>query len=196
MRFLSSKCWIFLFVGSLLWSCSKDNDSGNGDDADKIVVIDGQAYSQVSTINITKGTDEQNWTSNSGGALYVDSTSNIGDSITLFMTATEGCFSAEQRSGTPMITQQESVLQFSYMLPETSFNDIREGNGFTCAGACRMEIFQGEELLLSEWIRESDEWAELQFFFRTKQTEEVKIRLVVGSKKGLWIDNLNLLQKL
>jgi hypothetical protein len=186
----------FVFLLFIQFGCGKDANTDNDSIDKEIVVIGGISYEVVSSISIEQISDSANWLTSTGGVLRVDTSITNTDSLALYLAATDGCFSAEQIQGTPQILKQECAIQFQYQLPITTFNDIRDGNGFTCAGACRMEIFQGEELLLSEWVRERDVWGNAEYFFRTKITDEVKIRFVVGSKKGFWIDDIKLLQKL
>lgn len=189
------KALLSCFIIVALIGCEKEGASSS-DSENEIVSVGGNNYKVLSETNVDLGDGSINWIGGSGGSMSVDSTSRIGDSTVLYMTAKEGCFTVNQKEGTSTLPQQQSAILFSYMLPTTTFSDVQAGRGYTCAGACRMEILQGNEIVLSEWVRERDFWTSAHFQFRTKSVEPIKIRFIVGTQNGFWIDDIFILEKL
>ncbi len=181
----------------LVVACDDKIDSNSVVNPENEIVIIGDApYELLKSVNFNEMADTALWSWTNNGNLTVDNTSKVGDSTVVYMEAEYDCFRAEIKQGVPIVLQQESAIEFSYLLPRTTFNDIRHGEGLVCSGACKLEIYQGNEILFSEWLSETSVWTNLQFLFRTKKTEEVKIKFILGTRKGFWIDNIKYFQKL
>jgi hypothetical protein len=187
---------VISFVLLLVGCDEKHKDDAASNTQNEIVLIDDVPYELLETINCNSVSDSGLWDWANNGNVQVDHSSSVGDSTVFVMDATDDCFLVEKKKGVAMVLQQESAIQLSYQLPKTTFEDYRHGRELVCSGACKMEIYQGDKVLFSTWISETSVWTDLQFYFRTKLTEEVKIRFILGTQKGFWVDNIKILQKL
>ncbi len=157
--------------------------------------FDGKNFLSTSIEKFEELVDTTEWNFNQGGTFEIDTVNTFNGNSSLKLISTDYCFNLEKTEGIPVSEEKVYVIHFNYRMPVTTFEELNNGFGWTCMGPYRIEIKQGQDVLLSEWCPEIDSWTEKYFYFRPLNNVPVKIEFLVGTKKGLWLDDLLILEE-
>ena len=178
---------VFALIAFLYQGCEKDNPVQD----DQITMeIDGKTFKSASISNFESLSDTSEWNLFPGGVLEIDDTNQFNGISSLKLVSTSSCFHLEKIEGVPVDKDKIYVIHFFYQEPVTTMEELNNGWNWTCMGPCRLELKQGSEVILSEWLAEINSWTEKYFYFQPKNNIPVKIDLLVGTQKGIWLDDL------
>jgi hypothetical protein len=193
MKYLKIISLVCLVVFAIQ-ACNKDNSDPVEEDR-ITMVIDGKNYKSTLVENFESHVDTSEWNLYPGGTLEIDTVNTFNGNSTLKLISTDNCFHLEKIEGIDVNKDKVYVIHFNYKLPITTIEELNNGFGWTCMGPYRIEIKQGQDILLSEWCAEIDSWTEKYFYFQPLNNVPVKIEFLVGTKKGLWLDDLLILEE-
>jgi hypothetical protein len=156
---------------SIISSCKKDSDDPSGSSTN---VIFSSKFDNQSDLDL--------WSQSSGGQAIIDSSAVKFTNVT-------NCFHFETKN---LIRVQSGK---SYELRLTGkVNESLEGDPMLCAGDFIIWVVQGNENVISQSFGNYPAWTQKAFSFEAKSSASVKIEFLVGTTRGAWIDNLELVE--
>jgi len=182
----------FIIIILSFQSCEKDNQQN----VDQVTMkFDGKTFKSASINNFEIISDTSKWNLYPGGVMTIDDNNQFNGNSSLKLVSTSSCFHVEKIEGVPVTKDKIYVIHFFYHEPVTTMEELNNGFMWTCMGPCRLELKQGNDVILSEWLAEIDDWAEKYFYFQPNNNIPVKIELLVGTRKGIWLDDLIVLEE-
>ena len=182
-------------VASLIYGCDKNNDTDKLKVGQITMVIDGKNYKSASIDNFESLSDTNDWNIYPGGELSIDTVNKLNGKSSIKLISSDQCFHVEKIEGIPVELNRNYVIHFHYKLPVTTLEELNNGLSWTCMGPFRLELKQGNEVILSEWLDEIDNWTEKYFYFQPINNVPVKLDLLIGTRKGVSLDDLITLEE-
>jgi hypothetical protein len=122
------------------------------------------------------------WTQSTGGLAIIDS------SAVKFTNITE-CFQFETMDLIPVQKGKSYEL-----IINGKANPPQNGDPALCAGNFIIYIVQGSTNLLEASFGNYTSWTQRSFSFEAATSASVKIKFLIGTTRGAWIDDLKLIQ--
>jgi hypothetical protein len=126
----------------------------------------------------------------SGGSLSINTINKFNGKASLKLITESQCFVIEKVKGVDVDKDKINVLYFHYKMEPMQIGDI----GY-CAGPFLIWLKQGNEDLLIDGVMGVNDWTEQYFYFQPKNNISVKIKLLIGTDRGVWLDDLILLEE-
>ena len=123
------------------------------------------------------------WSQSSGGQAVIDQN-------TAKLTATDGCFQFETIDLIPVETGKTYTLKFKGKVIAS-----QAGDPVFCAGDFLIYIMQGSTVLLSQSFGNYPDWVQKSFSFQATKPVPISIKFLIGTKRGVWIDDLSLTEQ-
>ena len=169
----TTHAFIVLSLVVLLFSCRKDHGIGENE------II----YSDYFNSNA----DLSGWTvSSSGMAEITDSTQTEG-SASLHMKAVSGCLSIEKNQGVAVESNTNYELKFDAQAIFSQTGDIA-----SCAGDYLIILSQRDDEIGYFDVYGITGWSTQYEYFTTVSSLPVKVKILIGTYHGAWIDNLTI----
>jgi hypothetical protein len=160
-----------LGIITVLSSCKKDSTE-NTSDSPKIIFSSG--FNSQSDLSF--------WTQSSGGQALIDST-------TVKFTNITECFRFETLNLLPVQKGKIYVLKF-----KGKVNPAISGDPVFCVGNFMIYIIQGSTQIISESFGNYTSWTQKSYSFEATSSASIKIRFLIGTTRGAWIDDLQLIE--
>jgi hypothetical protein len=173
----------FLFQG-----CEENKDQIN--EGQITMEIDGKNYKSTSIDNFDSLSDTADWNLYPGGSLSIDTSAKYNGASSLKLITETQCFVVERIKGVEVNKDKVYVIHFHYKMEPGQIGDI----GY-CAGEFLIQLKQGNEYVLDEVISGVNDWTEKYFYFQPINNVPVKIKLLIGTERGVWLDDLILLEE-
>jgi len=132
-----------------------------------------------STFN--NSSDLSYWTQSAGGVAFIDSNAVKLDSIT-------NCFQFETKNLIPVQAGKSYALNLTGKV-----NEAVQGDPMLCAGDFLIYIVQGNTNLLSTSFGNYPSWTQRAFSFTAITSASIKIKFLIGTTRGAWIDYISLI---
>ena len=174
---------IFLILSIILTSCKKDNEIVKDDFI--TIEIGGKKYKSVSIDDFNSLSDSSNWNIYPYGVFLIDTINKFNGEASVNLTADGGCFILEKIEGVPVDKEKIYFIHFYYKLLETQIGEVGH-----CFGDFMIWLKQGDETLLLDGCHGIESWTEKYFYFQPINNVPVKIKLLVGTEHGVWLDDL------
>jgi hypothetical protein len=172
---LTRKVLIFLFllIGSItvLSSCKKEAGDNTGN-SNQIIFS-----SKFETQN-----DLSAWSQSAGGQAIIDSSA-------VKFTNISGCFHFETVNLIPVRKGKSYELQL-----KGKVNESIQGDPALCSGDFIVWVVQGNTNVISQSFGNYPSWTQKSFSFEAASSTPVKIEFLIGTTRGAWIDNLELIE--
>lgn len=174
----------------LIYGCESKNDTTDQlNDGQITMEIDGKNFKSVSIDKFDNLSDTSNWNLYPGGKLSIDTVNKFnGESSIKLITETE-CFIVEGIKGVTVSKDKVYVIHFYYKMKPIQIGD----RGF-CVGPCMIRLKQGSEQIFMDGLSGVNDWTEKYFYFQPKNDIPVKVELLIGTDKGVWLDDLIVLE--
>ena len=165
---------LLLITGTitLFYSCNKDSKD-SASNSSKIIFI-----SQFENQN-----DLAAWTQSTGGEAVIDS------AAVKFTNVTE-CFLFETLNLLPVVKGKIYELKITGKV-----NPAQSGDPGLCAGNFLIYVVQGSSNIISESFGNYTSWTQKSFSFEAISSASVKIKFLIGTTRGAWIDSIELIEK-
>lgn len=169
--------YIKLFIAligiiTIICSCKKDTTETTGIPVN--IIFNSEFENQG---------DLADWTQSTGGQAVIDS------SAVKFTNITE-CFSFETLNLIPVTKGRIYELKLTGKV-----NPAISGDPALCAGNFIIYVMQNGKNLVSESFGNHTSWTQESFSFETATAESIKIKFLIGTIRGAWIDDLVLTAK-
>ncbi len=167
---MKNKDLLLLVFGiiTLLYACKKDSTGAP-------ITIFSTKFDNQADLNA--------WTQSVGGKAIIDANAVKFDSIT-------DCFRFETLN---LIPVQKGKI---YELKLTGkVNSSTSGDPGLCAGDFLIYVVQGSTNLISESFGQYASWTQKSYSFEATSSASIKIKFLIGTTRGAWIDNLELIEK-
>jgi hypothetical protein len=122
------------------------------------------------------------WTQSTGGQAIIDSAAVKFTNITQ-------CFQFETMDLIPVQKGKSYEL-----IIVGKANPSQNGDPALCAGNFLIYIIQGDTDLLSASFGNYTSWTQRSFSFEAATSASIKIKFLIGTTRGAWIDDLKLIQ--
>ncbi len=167
---MKNKHLLLLVFGiiTVLYACKKDSTD---------------APTTIFSTKFESQTDLNAWTQSVGGKAVIDVNSVKFDSIT-------ECYHFETLNLIPV--QKGKVYELKLT---GKVNSSTSGDPGLCAGDFLIYVVQGSTNLISESFGQYGSWTQKSYSFEAASSAAVKIKFLVGTTRGAWIDNLELIEK-
>jgi hypothetical protein len=163
--------FVILVISAFLFSCKKDSDNNS--------------TSTPTTIFSSKFDNQEDlslWTQSAGGQAIIDS------SAVMFTNITE-CFYIETLNLIPV--HEGRVYELKLI---GKVNPAQPGDPAFCAGNFMINVRQGSTILLNESFGHYTSWTKRSFSFEAETSSSINIKFFIGTTRGAWIDNLELVE--
>jgi hypothetical protein len=152
-------------------SCKKDSDDTSGSSTN---VVFSSKFDSQDDLNL--------WSQSSGGQAIIDSSAVKFTNVT-------NCFHFETKN----LIRVQSGKSYELRL-RGKVNESLQGDPMLCAGDFIIWVVQGNENVISQSFGNYPAWTQKAFSFEAKSSASVKIEFLVGTTRGAWIDNLELVE--
>ena len=161
---------VFLLFGiiTILYACKKDSTGAP-------ITIFSTKFDNQADLNA--------WTQSVGGKAVIDANSVKFDSIT-------ECYHFETLNLIPV--QKGKVYELKLT---GKVNSSTSGDPGLCAGDFLIYVVQGSTNLISESFGQYGLWTQKSYSFEAASSAAVKIKFLVGTTRGAWIDDLELIEQ-
>ena len=164
----------FLFVlgiCSTLISCKKSSST-----------TDGGSGSSLFSSTFNASSDLNAWLQSGGGEAVIDSTAVKFQNIT-------GCFRFETANLISVKAGKSYTLKI-----RGKVNNSQDGDPALCAGDFLVYVTQGSTDLISASFGQFPAWTTNSWSFTVKSSASINIHFLIGTTRGAWIDNLELVE--
>jgi hypothetical protein len=165
---------LFTLIGiiTVLSSCKKDS-SDNSTSASTVIFS-----SKFETQN-----DLNAWIQSAGGQAIIDSSA-------VKFTNISNCFHFETVNLIPVVKGKSYELRIRGRV-----NESIQGDPLYCAGDFIIWVVQGSTNIISQSFGNYPAWTQKSFSFEALTSASVKIEFLIGTTRGAWIDDLELIVK-
>ena len=165
---------LFTLIGiiTVLSSCKK-NSSDNSTDASQVIFS-----SKFETQN-----DLNAWNQSVGGQAIIDSSA-------VKFTNISNCFHFETVNLIPVVKGKSYELRI-----RGKVNESIQGDPLYCAGDFIIWVVQGSTNIISQSFGNNPVWTQKSFSFEALSSASIKIEFLIGTTRGAWIDDLELIAK-
>jgi hypothetical protein len=122
------------------------------------------------------------WSQSAGGVAYINDSSVKFDSIT-------SCFRFETINLIPAQAGKTYELRLT-----AKVNRSVSGDPSYCVGYFMIHVIQGNEKLISDGFGDYPTWTKKSYSFSTTSGAYLKIYFLIGTTRGAWIDELELIE--
>jgi len=161
----------FLVLGCILLgsSCKKNSDSNQSTSSPTTL-----------TLKFENQSDLNNWIQSAGGEAIIDSESvKFQNIIQCFHFETVNLISVESGK--------------SYILKVTAkVNHSIEGDPGLCVGDFMIYVIQGSTYLVETGFGDHPNWTTISYSFKVNSSASIKIKFLIGTTRGAWINKLEL----
>lgn len=186
-----------VFIFSIVFtSCKKDGEIIEETKADQVFTmeIDGDRYKSISVEKFDNVSDTSEWITYSGGAVSINSNKAYNGNGSINFVSDNQCFLIDKTEGVSIKKDSLYVIHFQCKISAPAQIQKEDLTG-ACLEPFRLELKQGNVAILSEWFKEHDSWTEKYFYFRPVNDAPVKINLMVGANRSIYLDDLSILEK-
>lgn len=156
----------------MLYSCKKDS---NEDNTNSPKTIFSSKFENQNDLNL--------WNQSSGGQAIIDANAVKFDSIT-------ECFHFETLNLIPVQKGKTYELKLTGKV-----NSSVSGDPAYCVGNFMIYIVQGSTNIISEGFGNYPSWTLRSYSFEATSSAAVKIKFLIGTTRGAWIDDIELIEK-
>jgi hypothetical protein len=135
--------------------------------------------------------DTANWNLYPGGTLTIDTVNKFNGKSSIHMVTETDCFIVERIEGVEVDKDKVYVIHFHYKMEPMQIGDP----GF-CVGPFMIRLKQGSEDIFMDGVMGVNSWTEKYFYFQPSNDIPVKIEILVGTKRGIRLDDLIILEEL
>jgi hypothetical protein len=161
-----------LSIIAFLSSCKKDSNDNSSSSTN--IIFSSKFNNQ---------NDLSAWSQSSGGQAIIDSSA-------VKFTNIINCFHFETMSLIPVKSGKSYELKI-----RGKVNESIQGDPMFCSGDFIVWVVQGNENVISQSFGNYPSWTQNSFSFESTSTVSVKIEFLIGTTRGAWIDDLELLEK-
>jgi hypothetical protein len=158
-------------IFTLFYSCKKNSDNSTNNSPN--ILFSSKFETQ---------TDLNSWTQSSGGLAIIDSSAVKFTNIT-------DCFQFETLNLIPVTKGKTYELKLTGKV-----NPAQSGDPVLCAGNFLIYVIQGSTIIISESFGNYPSWTQKSFSFEATSSASVKIKFLIGTTRGAWIDDLELIE--
>ena len=164
--------FLFILIGiiTVLSSCKK-NASDNSTNSSQVIF-----NSKFETQN-----DLSAWSQSAGGQAIIDSSA-------VKFTNISNCFHFETVNLIPVVKGKSYELRI-----KGKVNESIQGDPVYCAGDFIIWVVQGSTNVISQSFGNYPSWTQKSFSFEALSSASVKIEFLIGTTRGAWIDDLELI---
>jgi len=156
-----------LGIIAILSSCKKNSGDNTGNPT---IIIFSSGFENQNDLNA--------WTQSSGGQAIIDS------SAVKFTNITE-CFDFETLNLLPVQKGKTYELKLTGKV-----NQAMGGDPALCVGNFMIYIVQGSTNIIAESFGNYPSWTQKSFSFEATSSASVKIKFLIGTTRGAWINDL------
>lgn len=168
---VSNSLFILIAIITVLSSCKKDT-SDNSNNSNQIIFS-----SKFETQN-----DLSIWSQSAGGQAILDSSA-------VKFTNISGCFHFETVNLIPVQKGKSYELRLRGKVIESI-----QGDPVFCAGDFIVWVVQGNTILIDQSFGNYPSWTQKSFSFEATSSASVKIEFLIGTTRGAWIDDLEVIE--
>lgn len=150
---------------------SCDEDSSDEDDGGAIFT---SSFDYASDLNL--------WTQSAGGEAVIEQDH-------LKLKANSGCFVFETVDFISVEKGKSYTLKFKGKVDPPQIGDPAH-----CVGYFMVYIVQGSDYLIEDGFGDYPDWTQKSYGFEAPTSAGVRIRFMIGTEKGAWLDDLELIQ--
>jgi len=165
--------FLFTLLGIIVFfsSCKKDS---NDNSSNLMSIIFSSKFDTQNDLSV--------WSQSSGGQAIIDSSAVKFTNIT-------NCFHFETVNLIPVQSGKSYELHL-----RGKVNESIQGDPVFCAGDFIVWVVQGNENVISQSFGNYPSWTQKSFSFEAKSSASVKIEFLIGTTRGAWIDDLELIE--
>lgn len=161
-----------IFIITIFSSCKKDSNDNSNNQTNKIIFS-----SRFETQN-----DLTVWIKSSGGDAIIDSSAVKFTNIT-------GCFHYETMNLIPVQKGKTYELKL-----KGKVNYSIQGDPVFCAGNFIINVVQGDSYIIDQSFGNYPTWTQRSFSFEATSGASIKIAFLIGTTRGAWIDDIELIE--
>lgn len=171
---MNKKLLFLLIIGIIFigFSCKKKADSN-----------ESSTNSTSVTFKFENQSDLNFWIQSAGGEAIIDS------GAVKFQNLTQ-CFSYESANLIPVSDGGSYVLKITGKV-----NESIQGDPGLCAGDFLIYVIQGNTNLLQTSFGNHPDWVIMPYSFVASSSAPVKIKFLIGTTRGAWIEKIELIEQ-
>ena len=169
MRYLNFLITLALLLA--MHACKKDSANNTGNQP---VTLFSSKFDKQADLSL--------WTQSAGGQAIIDSSAVKFTNLT-------SCFQLETSSLIPVQKGKTYDLKLTGKV-----NPAMPGDPVLCAGNFLIYVVQGNSYLISASFGNYPSWTQRSFSFEATSSASVTIKILVGTTRGAWIDNLEFIE--